>query len=85
MTQHEVRCLQCDVSFPVGTKRCLHCGGRVGARKEPPPARGRILFDVEEAEEADESPVPRPIIRKTVASIWLLLALAASLYRVCAS
>ena len=25
---YEVRCLRCDVSFPVETKVCLHCGGR---------------------------------------------------------
>ena len=24
---YEVRCLRCDVSFPVGTRTCLHCGG----------------------------------------------------------
>ena len=24
---YEVRCLRCDVSFPVETKTCLHCGG----------------------------------------------------------
>ncbi len=24
----EVRCPDCDVTFPVGTKKCLHCGGR---------------------------------------------------------
>ena len=27
---YEVRCAQCDVSFPVGTKVCIHCGGRTG-------------------------------------------------------
>lgn len=29
---YEVRCHDCDVSFPVGTKRCIHCGGRTGSR-----------------------------------------------------
>ena len=27
---YEVRCDACDVSFPLGTKRCIHCGGRTG-------------------------------------------------------
>lgn len=27
---YEVRCNACDVSFPLGTKRCVHCGGRTG-------------------------------------------------------
>jgi hypothetical protein len=25
---YEVRCHVCDVSFPMGTKRCLYCGAR---------------------------------------------------------
>jgi hypothetical protein len=29
---YEVRCDHCDVSFPVETKRCIHCGGRTGLR-----------------------------------------------------
>lgn len=24
---YEVRCPRCDVSFPVETRRCIHCGG----------------------------------------------------------
>ena len=31
-TEYEVRCSRCDVSFPVGQKRCIHCGGRLGSR-----------------------------------------------------
>ena len=29
---YEVRCRHCDVSFPVGTKRCVHCGERTGVQ-----------------------------------------------------
>lgn len=28
MSQYEIWCPSCDVSFPVGTKRCMHCGAR---------------------------------------------------------
>lgn len=28
-TRFEVRCPSCNVSFPVGTKRCIHCGARM--------------------------------------------------------
>lgn len=28
---YEVRCPRCDVSFPVGTRRCIHCGGPIAA------------------------------------------------------
>jgi len=27
---YEVRCSSCDVSFPVETRRGMHCGGRTG-------------------------------------------------------
>jgi hypothetical protein len=27
-SRFEVRCPSCNVSFPVGTKRCIHCGER---------------------------------------------------------
>jgi len=27
---YEVRCPQCNVSFPVETKHCFHCGGATG-------------------------------------------------------
>ena len=31
-TPYEVLCHHCNVTFPVGTKRCVHCGGRLGRR-----------------------------------------------------
>ncbi|MDE0886947.1 MAG: hypothetical protein OSB70_15585 [Myxococcota bacterium] len=30
ISPYEVRCPSCNVSFPVGTRRCMHCGGRTG-------------------------------------------------------
>lgn len=35
MPQYEVWCHRCNVTFPVGTRVCMHCGGRT--RAEPPP------------------------------------------------
>lgn len=28
---YEVRCYACNVSFPPGTRRCIHCGAKTGA------------------------------------------------------
>ena len=28
---YEVRCPRCDVSYPVETRKCVHCGGRTGS------------------------------------------------------
>ena len=45
---YEVRCPRCDVSFPIGTRRCFHCGGRTGPGRfvisEAPPE----LFESDE-------------------------------------
>ncbi len=35
-TPYEVRCPRCDVSFPVETRRCVHCGGPTLAPAPPP-------------------------------------------------
>ncbi|HEB89086.1 MAG TPA: hypothetical protein ENI85_05905 [Deltaproteobacteria bacterium] len=34
-TPFEVRCPRCDVTFPIGTKRCVHCGGRTVPSNRP--------------------------------------------------
>ena len=36
---YEVRCDECLVSFPPGTKKCLHCGERLGKQRRQPPPR----------------------------------------------
>lgn len=36
-TPYEVRCPRCDVSFPVETRRCIHCGGPTSAAGAPAP------------------------------------------------
>lgn len=33
----EVRCARCDVSFPVETKTCIHCGGPTSPADAPTP------------------------------------------------
>lgn len=33
--EYEVRCPSCNVSFPTGTKKCIHCGGRTGPSHGP--------------------------------------------------
>jgi hypothetical protein len=39
MSQYEVWCPSCEVSFPVGTKSCIHCGARTVADRPPKSAR----------------------------------------------
>ena len=83
----EVRCPRCDVSFAVGTRRCLHCGGptvepevaahiRAVERGMPLPVPAEVEPEVEE-----ETPLRRG--PRALTLLWIVLALAASLYRSC--
>ena len=84
MTAYEVRCYNCNVSFPPGTKRCMHCGGRTGQKPVPGPIPGMEPphpLELEDME--DENPLRRGPARLLMGAVWVLLALVASLYRVC--
>ncbi len=54
---YEVRCARCDVSFPVGTKDCIHCGGPTG----PPGAEPSLSTAVDTGSGFDPgTAVPEP-------------------------
>ncbi len=50
-SKYEVRCPACNVSYPVGQKRCVHCGGRTDKKyvdaPDAPPEFTQGLGDVE--------------------------------------
>lgn len=87
---YESYCWKCRVTHPPGTRRCIHCGGPVS--DERPGAGTRILregmraeaaaqeTDVDDAEERPEAPRG---LRLGMTAVWILLAIAASLYRAC--
>jgi hypothetical protein len=85
-TPYEVYCYHCRVTFPVGTTRCLHCGGRVGGqpprivfgRTGPEPVAPPEAIGVE-----DELP-SRAARLSPIALVWLMLAVGGALYRACA-
>jgi len=79
----EVRCERCRVTFPVGTRRCIHCGGptsgsagKPGLRFEPAPETGEdeVEIDPELARRRFVSPL-------TV--VWIALIAAGYLVRAC--
>ncbi len=86
---YEVRCHHCDVSFPVGTKTCLHCGERVGGgpffRIGTDPTES--VFEQEpvfgEAEAAEEPDAPRRPFRFGVTMIWLAALVLSAAQRAC--
>ncbi len=82
---YEVRCEDCQVSFALGTRDCVHCGrrlrrGRPSAVLSQSPAE--IDFGVEsEPEEAER--VRRSALGSIFTTVTVGLAILASLYRSC--
>ena len=80
-TPYEVYCPSCRVTFPVGTRQCIHCGARVGRERfspalDLPPGSEEVFVE----QEAGRRPGLSPF-----ALVWVALLLAGYLYRACAS
>ena len=83
-TPYEVYCYDCRVTFPVGTRSCVHCGRPIGAM---PPARGaRPIVPGARDDDAEELELPGALNARKLGgmSLWVLLALGAALSRICA-
>ena len=77
---YEVYCTHCRVSFPVGTRACVHCGQRIGraaAAAATPVGPGPFQEDPPE-----EAPT-RSLAFSPTTFIWLLAAVATVIYRSC--
>lgn len=82
----EVYCDRCRVTFPVGTRRCIHCGGPTGAARSPVRAqlaRGPAPEPTELDAEA-ETELGRRHRVSPVTLAWIALLVAGYLYRACA-
>ncbi len=76
---YEVRCQSCNTSFPPGTRRCIHCGERIG-RQRPVEAGLPIPFEGGEPEEE----LSGGSAART--GLWVataLIAMAGSFFRMC--
>jgi hypothetical protein len=77
---YEVNCTRCRVSFPVGTRVCVHCGGPIGRAVTAAPAvAGPGPFD----EELPEEVRGRSLAFSPTTFVWLLAAVATVIYRSC--
>jgi hypothetical protein len=85
-TPYEVYCYSCRVTFPVGTRVCVHCGRPIGTPFAAPgalpvgPGAGAGTARDELGEPADPLSIAR---RLGGASLWVLIAIAAALTRFC--
>jgi hypothetical protein len=70
------------VSFPPEAKVCLHCGARLGG---VPLIGGRIkkAQPIEVPDEELEPPGNGGLLRTGLGTVWIVLALVATCYRVC--
>ena len=81
-TPYEVHCSHCNVTFPVGTRRCIHCGERLARERGRLPG---IQMSFEEGEGPPEDENPRRSPFSPVALIWVLIFVAGTIYRACTS
>ncbi len=81
---YEVYCAQCGVTFPVGTKRCLHCGGPVTRDRMPHPVFFPPLVDTP-GEFPDEEASKRSSRVSPISVLWIVAALGVAIQRACAS
>ena len=66
---YEVRCHRCDCSFAPGTKRCIHCGERIGKPIRMPG------LEVREHEADDEVEMGSPTFLR--GALWAVTAVVA--------
>ena len=80
----EVHCERCRVTFPVGTRRCIHCGSPTS---RAPRQHGLRVGPAHESEaEGPETPDPELARRRFVSPLtlmWIALIAAGYLVRAC--
>lgn len=85
----ETRCPRCGVSYPVETRRCIHCGGPTARAAEVAPPGARLRRGsgapppAAEPGEEETAELQRTGLARAMGVLWLVLAIAASLYRAC--
>ena len=77
---YEVRCTRCSVSFPVGTRVCMHCGQPIGRPATEMAGLPRVMASDEEA--LQELPL-RALKASPLTIVWLVAGLATVAYRAC--
>jgi hypothetical protein len=77
---YEVYCTRCGVSFPIGTRVCVHCGQPIGRAAALATAlRGPAPID----EDPQEQLPTRSVAFSPMTFVWLLAAVATVIYRSC--
>jgi len=82
-TPFEVYCFNCRVTFPVGTRRCVHCNAPIGRRN--PQIAQQLAAELAAELPAEEEAPAEPSTGRRIGglSLWILLGLGAALTRMC--
>jgi hypothetical protein len=78
----EVYCPHCSVTFPIGQKHCIHCGGRLSKERLEP---GEFAIPFDEMDQVQEEVATRRMPFSPLALIWVLLFVGGTIYRSCTS
>jgi hypothetical protein len=86
-TSYEVYCGPCRVTFPVGTRRCIHCGGPTSASPRAGAAlrlgTSPIEMPVEEPGAELEPDLARRRMVSPITLLWIALIVGGYLVRAC--
>jgi hypothetical protein len=77
----EVYCNRCRVTFPLGSKRCIHCGGPLSRERGGP---GIEIGPATEEALLEEEPVTRRSPFSPLTLVWIALLVGAYVTRMCA-
>ncbi len=82
---YEVYCYQCNVTAPVGTRRCVHCGGRLSGAQGSQRAAlaGLLKAGFSEPDEDGEELTTSIGSAAPKVAMWILLLIGGFLYRFC--
>jgi hypothetical protein len=83
-TVYEIHCARCRVTFPVGTRRCLHCGGRLTRDQTPQQLVFPPGLDIP-GELPDEEASKRSSRISPISVLWIVAVLGVAIQRACAS
>ena len=94
-TPFQVYCHACRVTFAAGTKRCVHCGGRLSREDRPtagslrgalnrlPAEEAMVAEPFEEMELEDQSRARSRLPISPVTLLWIVLIVGSVAQRAC--
>lgn len=79
----EVHCDRCRVTFPVGTRRCIHCGGPTGVSARKPGLRFEPMAAPPEVPDESDPELAKHRFISPLTLVWIALIAAGYLVRAC--